>query len=288
MGSYIKIDRKILDWEWYSDINTCRLFLHMLLRANWKDGRFQGAEVPRGSFISSIRKLSEETGLTEREIRTAISHLKTTGEVTSESHTKYTVFTVKNYGSYQSTNTQSDKQTTGERQADDRRPTTIEEGKKVKREEIKDIVDTPRRKTAGIATEFSETSFEMQCVNALVQSCLRQFPGAKVPTTEAEKAEWCVHIDRMKRLDGRSETDIQEALQFAVKDSFWQTNIRSTKKLREKFETLILQARRPKQTGTKKAANRFHNLEEHGYDYDKIVWEMMNGENQGESETSDY
>ena len=145
MGSYIKIDRKILDWEWYSDINTCRLFLHMLLRANWKDGRFQGAEVPRGSFISSIRKLSEETGLTEREIRTAISHLKTTGEVTSESHTKYTVFTVKNYGSYQSTNTQSDKQTTGERQADDRRPTTIEEGKKVKREEIKDIVDTPRR-----------------------------------------------------------------------------------------------------------------------------------------------
>ena len=117
----------------------------------------------------------------------------------------------------------------------------------------------------------------MQCVNALVQSCLRQFPGAKVPTTETEKTEWCVHIDRMKRLDGRSETDIQEALQFAIKDPFWQTNIRSTKKLREKFETLILQARRPKRPEVMgKSKNRFHNLEEHGYDYDKMVWEMMN------------
>lgn len=277
MGSYIKIDRKILDWEWYSDINTCRLFLHMLLKANWKDGRFQGTEIPRGSFVSSISKLAEETGLTERKVRTALEHLKTTGEVTSKSHSKFTVFTIKNYCLYQATDTQNDKQVTGERQADDRQPTTIEEGKKDKREELKDVVVTPRRKTAGTTTEFSETSFEMQCVNALVQSCLRQFPGAKVPATTAEKSEWCVHIERMKRLDNRSEADIQEALQFAIADPFWQTNIRSAKKLREKFETLILQARRPKKPDTtNKAKNRFHNLEEHGYDYDKMVWEMMN------------
>lgn len=277
MSDYIKLSRKILEWEWYGDINTCRLFLHMLLKANWKDGRFQGTEIPRGSFVSSLSKLSEETGLTERKVRTALEHLKTTGEVTSKSSSKFTVFTIKNYCCYQSTDTQNDKQATGDRQASDRRPTTIEEGKKEKREEIKDIVDTPRRKTAGIATEFPPESFEMQCVNALVQSCLRQFPGAKVPATAAEKSEWCVHVERMKRLDGRSEADIQEALQFVIQDPFWQTNVRSTKKLREKFETLLLQARRPKRTeAAGKTKNRFHNLEEHGYDYDKMVWEMVN------------
>ena len=275
MSDYIKLNRRILEWEWYSDINTKTLFLHMLLKANWKDGRFQGTEIPRGSFVSSISKLSEETGLTERKVRTALEHLKTTGEVKSSS--KFTVFTIKNYCCYQSTDTQNDKQATGDRQASDRRPTTIEEGKKEKREEIKDIVDTPRRKTAGIATEFPPESFEMQCVNALVQSCLRQFPGAKVPATAAEKSEWCVHVERMKRLDGRSEADIQEALQFVIQDPFWQTNVRSTKKLREKFETLLLQARRPKRTeAAGKTKNRFHNLEEHGYDYDKMVWEMVN------------
>ena len=270
MSDYIKLSRRILEWEWYSDINTKVLFLHMLLKANWKDGRFQGVEIPRGSFASSYQGLAQETGLSIKNVRTALEHLKSTGEVAVNRHPKFTVFTIKNYHLYQSTGSQpaENRQSTGTESA------TIEEGKKERRKEITDVVDTPRRKAGP--TSFTEESFEMQCVNALVQSCLRQFPGAKVPTTETEKTEWCVHIDRMKRLDGRSETDIQEALQFAIKDPFWQSNIRSTKKLREKFETLILQARRPKQTGTRKATNRFHNLEEHGYDYDEMVWDMMN------------
>ena len=81
---YIKLSRNILDWEWYSDINTCRLFIHMLLRANWTEGKFRGTTVPRGSFISSIGKLAEETQLTTDEVRTAIKHLMTTHEVTKQ------------------------------------------------------------------------------------------------------------------------------------------------------------------------------------------------------------
>lgn len=98
---YIKLYRNLLAWEWYSDINTCRLFIHMLLKANWKEGNFRGTTVPRGSFVSSIGKLSEETQLTPDEVRTAIKHLMTTHEVTKQSYSKYTVFTVKNYDSYQ-------------------------------------------------------------------------------------------------------------------------------------------------------------------------------------------
>jgi len=70
-GNYIKLSRGLLEWEWYTDINTTRLFIHMLLKANWKDGNFKGTTVSRGSFVSSIGKLAGETGLTEREIRTA-------------------------------------------------------------------------------------------------------------------------------------------------------------------------------------------------------------------------
>ena len=135
MRDYIKLSRSMLEWEWYSDINTCRLFIHMLLKANWKDGNFKGTPVPRGSFVSSIRKLSDQTGLTEREIRTAISHLKTTGEVTSKTTSKYSIFTVVNYDLYQSNDTQSDIQVTIERQSNDIQTTTIEEGKKERRKE---------------------------------------------------------------------------------------------------------------------------------------------------------
>lgn len=140
MRDYIKVSRSMLDWEWYSDINTSRLFIHMLLKANWKDGNFKGTTVPRGSFVSSIRKLADETSLTEREVRTAINHLKTTGEVTHKSTSKYSVFTVVNYDLYQSNDTQSVSQTTSERQSNDIQTTTIEEGKKERRKEDNNTV----------------------------------------------------------------------------------------------------------------------------------------------------
>lgn len=128
---YILIDRKITEWEWYSDINTYRLFTHMLYKANWKEGKFKGVEIDRGSFVSSIKKLSDETNLTEREVRTAISHLKSTGEVTSTAYSKFSVFTVFNYNKYQSNDTQNDMQVTSKRHSNDIQTTTIEEGNKV-------------------------------------------------------------------------------------------------------------------------------------------------------------
>jgi DNA-binding transcriptional regulator YhcF (GntR family) len=128
---YVKISRKILEWEWYTDVNTKVLFLHILLKASWKPGRFQGIEVPRGSFVTSLQNLAAETGLTIRNVRTALKHLENTGEVTSNRHAKFSVITIKNYDKYQS----SDNQVTANRQSSDNQVTTIEEGKKERKEE---------------------------------------------------------------------------------------------------------------------------------------------------------
>ena len=127
MSDYIKLYRSLLEWEWYKNINTKVLFIHMLLKANWKDGRFEGQVIPRGSFVSTLAKLSEETELTIREVRTAISHLEASGELTSKRHSKYSVFTIKNYESFQST----DNQSTINRHSDDILMTTIEEYKEI-------------------------------------------------------------------------------------------------------------------------------------------------------------
>lgn len=135
---YIKLSRKILEWEWWGDINTCRLFIYCLLKANWKDGRFKGMVIPKGSFVSSIPKMSDETSLTIREIRTAISHLKSTGEVTCKSYAKYTVFTVKNYCEYQQSDLQNDSQATDKRHSNDMLTTTIEEYKEGKNNKKED------------------------------------------------------------------------------------------------------------------------------------------------------
>lgn len=37
MEGWISLYRKILNWEWYSDANTFRLFIHLLLQANHEE-----------------------------------------------------------------------------------------------------------------------------------------------------------------------------------------------------------------------------------------------------------
>ena len=128
---YVKISRKILEWEWYTDINTKVLFLHILLKANWKQGRFQGTEVPRGSFVTSQQNLALETGLTLKNVRTALKHLENTGEVAVNRHPKFSVITIKNYDKYQS----GGSQVAVEGQSGGSQVATIEEGKKERKEE---------------------------------------------------------------------------------------------------------------------------------------------------------
>ena len=129
-SGFIVIHRKILDWEWYGDTNTVRLFLHCLLKANWKDSRFQGIDIPRGSFVTGLPTLSEETGLSIQQIRTCIKHLVLTGELTDRSYSKFRVITVKNYNLYQDTNRIDNRQLTVNQQATNRQLTTIEQSNK--------------------------------------------------------------------------------------------------------------------------------------------------------------
>lgn len=114
---WIKVHRSLLKWEWYDDINTKTVFLHLLLTVNATDERWHGIEVKRGSRISSFAKLAAETKLSVQQVRTSISKLESTGEVTRCSHSKYTVFSVKNYEKYQEvTSTATNNQQTNNKQ----------------------------------------------------------------------------------------------------------------------------------------------------------------------------
>lgn len=189
-GNYIKISRTILEWEWYGDINTKVLFLHMLLKANWKDGNFKGTTVPRGSLVSSIKKLSDETSLSEREIRTAISHLKMTGEVTSKSYSKYTVFTVKNYDRYQSSDTQNDRQSTSKRHTNDIQTTTIEEGKKERREEIYNNYSCVQQDKADVESIPLNDGTEWECSVDDYEEYIRLYPAVDVKKAFRDMRAW--------------------------------------------------------------------------------------------------
>lgn len=100
-NGYIKIYRTLTQWRWYKDANTFRLFLHLLMTANYKDMDFENTTIPRGAKVTSITALADELSLSPQMVRTSIAKLISTGEITKRSTTKYTVLSVVNYEKYQ-------------------------------------------------------------------------------------------------------------------------------------------------------------------------------------------
>ena len=139
-NEYVKIFRKLINWEWFTDVNTCHLFVYCLLKANWKDGSWKGIAYKRGQFITSLETMSQETGLSVRKVRTALKHLILTNEVTNQVTSNYRLISVVNYDLYQSkrqTERQGDdKAATKQRQSDDNSIRNIKNNKEVQEDNM--------------------------------------------------------------------------------------------------------------------------------------------------------
>lgn len=112
MSGWLKLHRKIDQWEWYADTNVFRVFMHLLIKANHKDGRFMGQPVPKGSVVTGREALSKETSLSINQIRHTLAKLKSTNEITIKTTNKFSIITITNYENYQSDNQQNHQQTT--------------------------------------------------------------------------------------------------------------------------------------------------------------------------------
>jgi hypothetical protein len=100
-SGFIKIDRKITEWGWWSDDTVFRFFVGIILLANFKDSVFKGKFVERGSFITSIPKLCAYFEMSERKVRRCLTSLKETGEIIDEANNHFRKITIINYNEYQ-------------------------------------------------------------------------------------------------------------------------------------------------------------------------------------------
>lgn len=130
---YVKLWRKFTSWEWHDNPNVVTLFIHCLLMANWEDKRWQGVEIKRGEFATTYKHLSDTTGLTIQQVRTALKKLEDSGEVVTNkkrgrSHTFIRVCKYEDYQDQQINNTLI----TNKQQINNKKITTTKEYKEYK------------------------------------------------------------------------------------------------------------------------------------------------------------
>ena len=163
--TYIRLDRNIARWKWYSDANTFRVFIHLLLNARYTDGEYQGIYLEKGQGVFTRKDLEKELGLSEQNVKTALGHLKKDRIVTISRSQKKSLYTVLNYGYYQGYQPQKQPDANHKVTKTDKRRTNKEKEAKRKKEEENIIYKAGEEGGMGGTKELSfvKTLFNTIC-----------------------------------------------------------------------------------------------------------------------------
>lgn len=101
MDGWIKIYRKLKDWEWYQDSNVVHVFIHLLLSAPFADTRKRGTAYKAGQIVTSLVLLAAELDKSYPTILRCIKILTESGAIDTKSTNKKTIITIRNFAKYQ-------------------------------------------------------------------------------------------------------------------------------------------------------------------------------------------
>ncbi len=252
-AGWVKVSREVQEhWVWdEKPFSKGQAWIDLILLAKHSDGKFLDRrgnliDGERGHIYRSERSLAERWGWSRKKVSSYLSQLAGDNmiEMSKKRASERTTIFIVNYNDFQSmgASKRASQEPVENQSGTSQEPVRniYKNDKNVKNEKKEKDIVGPGGPTPPLS--FNSESFEMQCVEYLIASCLETFPKSKVPDTPEKKLKWAVEIEKMKRLDQLSEGEIRQALQYATHDSFWKTNIRSTKKFREKFETLYSQS----------------------------------------------
>lgn len=101
MEGWLRLHRKIVDWEWFEDANMVQLFIYLLAKASNAEKMWQGIPVHRGQVICSQQTITANLRMTRQTLRTCMSRLERTGEISIKSTKRFTIVTISKYDDYQ-------------------------------------------------------------------------------------------------------------------------------------------------------------------------------------------
>jgi len=217
MQGWIKIHRKLIDWEWFQNSQMLHLFIHLLLKANHADRKWQGITVKRGQLVTGRKKLSAETGISEPIIRKCLSNLKKSGEIDKKSTNKYTIITICNYDNYQNviseTNHQMNHQIANKKPSEHHQKAT--------------------NKNVNNNKNVKERIYSDEILN-FYNEIINLFPERTRPKNDSTRSKWLETVSKLQSIEKYSLLEIKKIIKFTRKHSCWAKNILSLNKLRNK------------------------------------------------------
>jgi len=228
---WIKIHRKILDWEWLTDSHMVQIWMYFLAKANHKPKKWKGIQINTGQFISGRVKISEDLRMSERSVRTCIKRLKSTNEITTKTTNKYTIFTLVKWADYQINDSELTSKTTSQsankRPTNDQQTTTNKNDKKEKKPP-----KPPRGPESGLQGIHQRyLNFATQLIAAILK--------IHEQDNYSKLAKWAIEFERLKRIDKIPPATIRKVLdwycvEMEKKDEFL-TRATDANEFRKKF-----------------------------------------------------
>ena len=230
-SGWVKMHRKLACSRVFQNPDLLKVWIWCLLRANhsevWvtiKTGRGETEVFLKpGQFIFGRKSAAKELRMKPSSIRNRMKKLENMRNLDMQPDTHYTIITITNWSSYQLVEKKEDSE-------EDRHRTTKGQPK-----------DTDKNDKKEKKNLFVEDSNEFQLASYFFELIRQNNPKAKHPNLQT----WSKEFDMILRVDSRDFKDVRKIIEWCQRDTFWQSNILSPKKLRQQFDRLSLIANGP-------------------------------------------
>lgn len=121
MSSWVKVSRKLLTSAIASKPEYLAVWMHLILSASYKPGEIlvghQVVKLEAGQLVFGRLKFSQQIGVSEQVLRSALKALENLQQITIKSHSKYSIISITNWARYQDTQPTSNQQLTSNQPA---------------------------------------------------------------------------------------------------------------------------------------------------------------------------
>lgn len=226
---WVKLHRQTLSNPIFKNDKLFRVFIYLLLSARHTEGeQLIGDTIVHlkvGQWATGRIAISRDTGLTQQNVRTALSKLEKLNILTIKPTTKFSVISIVNWEKYQ----QDNQQVTNSQPAGNQQVTTNNNVKNGNNDN-KDTLVQPEAKQGKF--KFNDEQYRFaEWVFGKVKPVT---PSMKNPNID----NWANTARLMCDSDGLTLKRMAIVFNWANGDSFWKTNILSMDKFRKQFSQL--------------------------------------------------